>query len=203
MLIGVNGFKHAGKNTVGKYLVENYGYERMSFADLLKDSVAALFDIPREDIDELKNNPNCYVTIQLAKPLDTPTFREFLDKGQVTLKAFTFREFLKRYGTESHRDIFGVDFWVDLIAQKEGPFRDRRIVFTDCRFNNELQFVHEMHGKVVRVVRPGCEGDEHASERIPPEGSIDRVLYNNGTIAELHQNIDEMMVRWGSFYDNN
>ena len=43
MIIGVCGFIGCGKDTVADYLVNFHEYRRESFADSLKDSVAAVF----------------------------------------------------------------------------------------------------------------------------------------------------------------
>ena len=56
--VGLNGAKGSGKDTVGQYLVERYDYTRVSFADLLKQSAAALFGVEPELWDELKNDPD-------------------------------------------------------------------------------------------------------------------------------------------------
>ena len=55
MILGLNGLKGSGKDTVGAHLIKEHGFERRSFADPLKKSVAALLDIPYHEIDKWKN----------------------------------------------------------------------------------------------------------------------------------------------------
>ena len=39
----------------------------------------------------------------------------------------TFREFLQRYGTEAHRDVFGKDFWLEYTLPANGSLRRTNI----------------------------------------------------------------------------
>lgn len=45
MIIGITGKKRSGKDTIGEYLVQEYGFERRSFADLLKSFVNIAYGI--------------------------------------------------------------------------------------------------------------------------------------------------------------
>ena len=47
MIIGVCGLIGGGKGTVGDILVEHHDFEKLSFADKLKDAVAHMFDWDR------------------------------------------------------------------------------------------------------------------------------------------------------------
>lgn len=192
-MIGLNGLKGSGKDTVGAYLVEQYGFVRYSFADMLKESAAALFGIEPALWDELKNEE---------------TTKVILKRGNKNLDAQTARSFLQRYGTEAHRDIFGEDFWVDAVMEKideayggyrvirgqRVPQRDFGIVFTDARFPNELKAIRSVGGKNIRIIRPGSDaGDTHASEAEAPDDLIDAVLWNDGTLGELADTVDAIM----------
>ena len=182
-LIGLNGLKGSGKDTVGQYLVERYGYVRLSFADALKRSAATLFDIPAEAWDELKNDPEATIT------LDCST-------GQETVTA---RQFLQRYGTEAHRDVFGEDFWVDALFRSIPTPRvvrgrrkfDQKYVITDARFENELIAIRARGGVIIRINRPDVEeGDTHRSEEAPNEAFVNLTLDNTGTIEQLYDAVD-------------
>lgn len=209
MLIGVAGFKNAGKDTVGRYLVERYNFERFAFADILKKSVAALFDIPLEDIDKYKNDPQLMVAIGWENEPEKK-FEGQPSKMWSPMKSMTFREFLKFYGTESHRDIFGFDFWLDQVLPQPGKnhqgwttqkqfhqkqfHHNKRIVVTDVRFENEAKRIVDLVGYVVRVSRPGVGGEEHRSEIIG--FPVDYELENDGTFVDLFKQVDKMMERW-------
>ena len=47
MIIGICGLIGGGKGTVGDILVEHHNFEKLSFADKLKDAVAHMFDWDR------------------------------------------------------------------------------------------------------------------------------------------------------------
>jgi len=50
MLIGLMGKARSGKDTVADYLVNNYSFEKVAFADPVKDFVEKHFHIPKEEL---------------------------------------------------------------------------------------------------------------------------------------------------------
>ena len=42
MIIGLSGYAQSGKDTVAEILVEEYGYTRVAFADIIKQAVYLL-----------------------------------------------------------------------------------------------------------------------------------------------------------------
>jgi hypothetical protein len=180
MLVGLCGLKNSGKDTVGAYLVKNHGFERRAFADKLKESAAALFDIEPWQLDEWKNDPGFTVQIRQLRTTKTPKQSHM-----------TIREMLQRYGTEAHRDIFGEDFWLDATLPVQGFYAGRAIVVTDCRFENELERITLLGGHTVYVDRPApLEENPHRSESVL---LADYTLVNDGTIEELYQRVEKML----------
>jgi len=175
-MIGLHGKKGAGKDTVGEYLVSEYGFTRFGFADLLKKSAAALFGIEPALWDEYKKPRKAYVVL-------------FHPTGSISLTA---REFLQRYGTESHRQVFGDNFWVDYAMYSASETRD--VVFTDVRFPNEAAAIHGRGGIIIQVLRDLDDSDTHASETPLPDHLIDVRLDNNGTIEDLHDAVRAMVL---------
>jgi hypothetical protein len=51
MIIGIIGLKGAGKDTIADYLVENFNYQKDSFAKSLKDATAVMFNWDREMLE--------------------------------------------------------------------------------------------------------------------------------------------------------
>jgi hypothetical protein len=190
VIVGLVGKKSSGKDTAGAFLVDDHGFIRHSFADALKQSAAALFDVPVETWDELKNNEAAHVT------LHGPGIS---NSGVVPWAALTVREFLQRYGTEAHRDVFGGDFWVKvaraamlktLMQGGDDPMHAPSIVVTDVRFPEEAQTIRDLGGMIVRVVRPEVEvGDTHASEVVQESIEANFELWNGGTIADLRSGV--------------
>lgn len=181
MLIGINGFKGAGKDTVGDHLVQKYGFKKASFAALLKQSAAALFDIEPELWDEWKNT-NAVIAL--------------FDSDGNEHNVLTARQFLQRYGTESHRDVFGYDFWVEQ-AFKNLDLSER-LVFTDARFQNELEAIHSNKGVNFQVLRKktDAEAGNHASEVRPDSYLIDVVLHNDHDKDWLYNQVDNIMDKY-------
>ncbi len=183
MLIGLNGLKGSGKDTAGSYLVDEWGFERLSFAAKLKESAASLFNIDPELWEELKNDDTAFVQLgRNTGPFD-PT---------KNISSISVRVFLQRYGTEAHRDVFGTDFWVDHALKGVDP--NKNYVFTDARFENELQRIKSLGGYNLQVVRPGLSSsDSHASEIPPPSYLIDYSVDNDGDFQRLHEQLDDFI----------
>ena len=185
MIIGVNGFKGSGKDTVGKYLVDNYDFERVSFATKLKESAAALFNIDPELWEQFKNSDEVFIGLMANNhPFDSP----------FNISNMSARVFLQRYGTEAHREIFGEDFWVEHAFKDIDPTKN--YVFTDARFPNELKKIRDVGGFNIQVIRLSNENtDTHASEVEPPVELVDFVVFNDFDFDFLHREIEFCMDR--------
>jgi hypothetical protein len=145
MLIGIVGFAGSGKGSVSDILCERWGFSKMAFADSVKDAVSTIFQWPRELLEG-----------------DTETsrqFRETLDPwwSQKLGYDVTPRLMLLKMGTEAGRKIFHEDLWLLNLSRKINMLpADSRIVVSDARFPNEIDFIRKSGGKIVRVIR----GDE-------------------------------------------
>lgn len=180
-LIGIGGKKQHGKDTLGKYLVERYGYTRISFADPLKEMIRPAFGFTEEQLYGSKKE-------------DVDPFWKVSP-----------RQVLQFVGTELFRDrmnelIPGIEsnFWIVLakkkIIEEWGKNPDAKFVITDLRFLGEMEFIREMKGYTICVHRP--LGDEpidlHSSETELDELKFDAVLSNNGSIDELYASLDSL-----------
>jgi hypothetical protein len=64
------------------------------------------------------------------------------------------RQWLQQYGTEEHRNKFRPDYWLRVseywlrVLEELGV---RQLAFTDVRFPNEAEWIHQQGGKVVRL----------------------------------------------------
>jgi len=187
MLIGLNGFKNSGKDTVGNILVDKYDFKKIAFADKIKESASALFGVPIEKWDEWKNDDKIFISVfKSGENIWTPSknFEQWI---------FSARTFLQRYGTESHRDIFGENFWIDY-ALKDINKLDN-FVITDCRLENELKVIRDLGGSTIKIIREtNNPKDTHITELEPNTKFIDYVLYNNGTLIDLEKTVDEIVV---------
>lgn len=182
-LIGLHGGAGHGKDTVCEFIREwcedwDVASRREAFADRLKLSAARLFfpDLCLEDAvawcNQLKTGGKVTVT------------------GVDVEAEATGRELLQRYGTESHRDVFGSDFWVDAALADYQP-NDELLIVTDVRFQNEADAIHHRGGQVWRVLRigPGAgipESDHKSEIPLPPE-AVDNTIWNCRDLAYLRQ----------------
>lgn len=194
-LIGLTGKARAGKDTTAQFIgawaaEQGWSWERVAFADPLKRSAAAALGAPGDAIEacnQLKQD-GWFVTVE------GPSLR-----GDVTVakQRITGREFLQRYGTEAHRDIFGPEFWVEATERRLGRMAGavNIAVVTDVRFPNEAEMIRRHEGEVWQVVREenpdalsgGLEA--HASEAGVPERLIDRVIINDHGLDHLEREV--------------
>lgn len=183
MLIGLNGLKQVGKDTCADYLVQQYGFEKLSFAAKLKQAVAALFDLRIEDVERMK--------------LQTEGNAVWVHAPGQYPRHFSMRHILQRMGTEVGREIFGENFWVDQVIPPAATtwHWNRKIVITDARFENELRRIHEHGGYNIQITRPGIVGGEHSSEVAPASQLIDLTIHNNYDLSYFYISIDDAMSR--------
>lgn len=182
MIIGLNGRLKSGKDTTFGIIQELYPEaKRVSFADPLKDSAAAALGIDRELMEQMKADEDAMWML-------------FDSAGNAVGPMFNTREYLQRYGTEAHREVFGDDFWVDMALAPELDHSNDLLVVTDMRFPNEAQRVLDLGGITVKVVREV----ETSHSAHPSEQDIDRYielfLDNTGTLEDLRRNVNDLLV---------
>ena len=179
MILGLTGYSRVGKDTVADHLVRNHGYEKIAFATPLKRITRDVNPILGFDV----RNPG--LLIRLSEAL------EYLTEDQVKALYPEYVRILKSLGTEGIRqeDEF---FWVKA-ASKQVVDETRNYVFTDVRFPNEALYIKGMQGQLWHVDRPGTGGDGHSSEQFPGYLQEDHFLYNDATIADLHEQIENIL----------
>ena len=194
-MIGLCGPAGAGKDTAADALC-SHGWKRIAFADPVREGLAGV-------------NPSIWVPaygtwwrwFRRAKWHCVPLRDAVATMGWNALKQLPeVRGLLQRYGTEGGRDIHGQDCWITTARRRIKKLRERygdgvQVVFTDVRFKNEVAFVRESGGIVVRIERNQNDRQlrgpvsRHASEISLCENDWDRLIVNNGTVRELHLSI--------------
>ena len=208
MIIGVCGFIGSGKDTIADYLVNLHHFRRESFANTLKDAVAAVFGWDR--------------TMLEGRTKQAREWREQVDAWwakRLGVPQLTPRWILQNWGTEVCRKNFHDDIWIASLENKLRSSTDD-IVISDCRFPNEIAAIKKAGGRVVRVVRGvepewyqsavsrnrGPNGNSswalsgrkleqlgiHASETAWVGTRFDAVLDNNGTLEDLYQQVKRL-----------
>lgn len=164
-IIGLSGYARSGKDTMGEALVER-GYERVSFADRIREGLYAL-------------NPIVPDGTRVVELIDSFGW-EHAKTSEPEVRAL-----LQRLGSEVGRNLLGEDVWVDLTL-KHAP-DGSKIVVTDCRFPNEAAAIKRLGGQMWRVSRPGTAPvNAHPSETALDDYPFDHYFENDSTIAELH-----------------
>ena len=204
-IIGITGLKGSGKDTIGDIICKNFDFQKVAFADKLKDVVSVLFNWDRKMLSgfepedrEIREKPDEF----WSKKLETE---------------FTPRMALQKIGTEVMRNNFNKSIWVYCLENKLLN-EDKNFVVTDVRFRNEIEMIKRLGGTIIRVER--CNRPEwwnlasefnalnlneyngnflplmkvHNSERDWID--IDRpkmIFENNGTIEELEEKVVNFM----------
>lgn len=174
-IIGITGRKFSGKDTVGNYFVEKYGFERVAYADPLKQATQAIFDF---DDEQLYGNQ-----------------KEILD----TYWNVTPRQTLQFIGTDLFRNHIsellpnmGKDIWIHALKrkilkiQKKNP--DAKIVITDVRFPNELQAIKDLGGITIKIQR------DNAQQKVTKEYLLNEIKIIGGKLQNSndYQEIDTL-----------
>lgn len=139
MIIGVVGFIGSGKGTAADILVKKHEFTKLSFADTVKDATAAIFGWPRHLLEG-----------------DTDESREWREKkDEWWSEKFGYdispRLALQMMGTEAGRDVFHPDIWLRSLERRMEMYPN--VVIADVRFPNEMKFIQEKGGFIVRVSR--------------------------------------------------
>lgn len=183
-VIGLMGSAGAGKDTVAGFLVRNHGFERIAFADPLKELALELDpEIKRDLVGD---------TITLQEHLSHIVERMGWDRAK-SIPAV--REYLQRLGVAAREKIHE-DVWVDAAFAKMDHRKDRRYVITDVRFPNEIEFVcGDVRGEVWLVDRESVNPpNNHISETAWRNVIPDVVVPNNGTFQELEDTVTRILL---------
>lgn len=174
MNIAITGKMRSGKDEVGRYLRKNYGYTQFAFGDELKEDFHRRYpEIPR--------NPKPRVGYQ--------------DHGQLM------------------RALVGGDVWTNACFKNIKHARSHRLfsfrpVISDLRQPNEYERCRAEGFVIIRVTAPDGirihraieSGDKfdysdlvHETESHVDSFEVDYEIINDGTLADLHAKIDEVM----------
>ena len=172
MIIGLSGYARSGKDTVAELLVLNYGFKRLAFADGIREALLAL-------------NPILHDGHRLNELVGMYGWEVAKAKDEV-------RRLLQVMGTEVGRKLINEDVWVWLLFNKIST--DERIIIPDVRFPNEARMIEQQGGEVWRINRHNHTAvNDHVSEHAMDNHMFKRVVYNDGTLDDLSDEIFMLM----------
>lgn len=179
MLIGLLAKKRCGKDTVADFLVKDHGFTKLYVADPLKNATRVLFGFTDEQLyGDLKE-----------------TVDEFW--------GVTPREVFQYLGTDVFRNSFKTvaphlenNFWVKSLEHSLKDKLNQRYVVADVRFQNEVDMIHKLGGKVFKIERDVQSNDSHESETtIDDVKFYDDVINNNASLEELYDIVNSVALK--------
>ena len=173
MIIGLSGYAQSGKDTVARILVENYGFSRIAFADIIRVACYRLNPIVTYD------------GMRLAHLVD-------LEGWEIAKTLPEVRRLLQVMGSEVGRDLIDPQIWIELTLGSAK--KTDNIVLSDVRFRNEAEEIKWRGGQVWRISRIEKDApiNAHRSESDMDSWNFDQYIANNGTIDELHEEINKL-----------
>lgn len=200
-LIGLCGHAGAGKDTSCEILSELFKDTwGQAFAYPLKDAAAIAFGIPQSHFYDvsLKEETDPFWGVsprKIAQFLGTEFFRDGIHKllpQDCDGRDFWIRRLLKLLEA-SQEELEETENSTAQVAYEEGD----TIIITDCRFQNELNFIYDNGGYVIHISRDASRGavgiSGHSSEAIStltfnPERTF--LCENNGTVYDLKKALE-------------
>jgi hypothetical protein len=208
MIVGISGFISSGKGTVATQLTEKYGFRKDSFAASLKDACAVMFDWPRDMLE--------------GETAESREWREQVDEWWATklgIPNLTPRLALQLIGTDALRNNFSNAMWFTTLENRIRKNPSQNVVISDVRFPNEIKFIQDMGGVMIKVNRGASPiwyetamlankgnslaknamtstySDAHFSEWAWVGAKFDFELNNDSTLDILTARVDEVITR--------
>jgi hypothetical protein len=194
MIIAICGLQGSGKDTIGSYLINKYGFTKLSFAGILKDIVAILFGWDREMLE--------------GATKESREWREQIDpwwSEKLQISNLTPRYVLQFFGTDLFRNHFHKDIWVKSVERQLSKYTN--CVITDCRFLNEIEMLQSYGAIIIKITRgilpewyqlyESGKIDKpngiHPSEYLWIKTKFNYEIKNNTTIIDLENCIDSII----------
>lgn len=177
--IGLIGKARSGKDTVAARLRGQHGYQRVAFADPLKEAALR--------VDPLVAWPGRMDVYRLSYLVRHHGWEYVKDEVPEV------RRILQQMG-QAVREA-DADFWVRVALAKIDALCGLPVVVTDVRYPNEAEALRAAGFMLVRIERrldrhPFRTASQHESETALDDFIADAAVFNDGSIAELHRQVD-------------
>jgi hypothetical protein len=175
--IGIIGRARVGKDTTGKWLVDNRGYRRVAFADALKDAALTLNPIIADHGDDM--GPDYYRLSDIVRDYGWEQAKE----------SHEVRRTLQELGMAIRA--IDPEFWLRAALAKVTEANESGVpaVITDVRFPNEADRLRRAGFHLVYIDRPGVPQLDHASEGALTAADAEYWIENDGGVGDLHESL--------------
>lgn len=190
--IALMGRARAGKDSVADYLTESYGYTKLGFADPVKD-VALAMD-PWVPYDNDDTDPSCGISaVRLSFLVDRLGWESAKDSYPEVRRLLVGLGHGMRQQDE--------DVWLRLMMGRIDELRSAGgpVVVSGTRYANEYHTLRSAKFRMVRVHRDAAEAigvdPGHDSEKEISQYHAHSDVRNDGSVADLHRAIDDLLAR--------
>ncbi len=186
-IIGFGHKKRVGKNEAAKLL--SIYLNKKILADWASDKnrVLGAYELPIVEIvgfaDKLYHVTHDLFGIYGIKNKD---FYEHNDKEQELEIGLTPRKILISVGCKMREII--PDIWIDhALGERKNV---HTLIISDVRFPNEIEAIHKVGGKVVKILRPSiADTDDQADTALDNFDYWDATIINDGSLEKFHKKI--------------
>ncbi|AJT61161.1 hypothetical protein [Vibrio phage XZ1] len=214
MIIGINGQKRSGKDTLAAAIKKSHSDSTYiyKFADPIKEGLFIGLKEYGYDYEDIDGQTDCdrevpVFTLDEAielvlKCCDYANVDADYDYVYFTLLPhtglFSIRDLLQMTGTDVARSL-NDQHWINYARDKYNQLvfnnPDLLFIITDVRFENEMNLVYELGGTMLQVNREGSLASNHISDT--ELGFIEDAIQidNNGSLEELYEQIDNLNLR--------
>jgi len=161
-IVLLSGWAGSGKDSAATLLIEEMSFQRLAFADLLKEDVSAKSGIPLDFFHDSQEKD------KIVPGLDV-TPRQLLLAHAHVMRSLD-------------PDIYSREL-VDIISDSH----HNRFVVSDWRYKSEYEAIRAQGVTVVRgrIQRPGLTVSDDSSEHDLDDESFDFTIVNDGCVSDL------------------
>ncbi len=189
MLIGIGGHLREGKDAVALRLVEKHGFVRIGFADQIREELICY--LGRSLVDHVLDSASLGFGFFRDASNTEDALRKYLEEKPDRFA----RTMQQEWGRMRRAQDSG--YWIAAWRRKNNLERfvnKRDIVVPDVRFLSEVDVIRNLGGVILRVTRPGYDGDRDESEVFAREYlGWDAELMNDGMLEDLWAKVDALV----------
>lgn len=200
LVLALSGWRGSGKDTVASHLCSEYNFKQLSFAAKLKDLVASVYHVPREDLDNpsRKEMPLESYPVIPSDPFTETVhhlLRNELQSGYWTPRALCILEGSVKRSVHSN-------YWIKSVIHEIVENPALNYVISDMRYQSEADtlklFIPEI--QMIRVERFDTIETTDPSERNLDTYEFDHIIQNKQDMATLRIRIDLLVDQLSSTF---